>query len=263
VAHKYDIEHLYKYRSLSGCSSQFVERLLLNSELYFPRPKEFNDPFDCCPASSFSYSTQDELATYICGLYRRQKPHLSRAERRRQVSIDCKKLLRKSKHERDQIIKSVIEESVNSAGVLSLSTKHNNILMWSHYADSHRGVCFRFKASSTTPFFGRAQPVIYQSARPVLNPIRDNSDTQVDAALLTKAELWSYEDEWRIVEHDQGPGVHNFPAELLDAVILGACISSEDRQKLLKWIALRKQKMEVLTARIDSDEFRLDILREA
>ena len=43
----------------------------------------------------------------------------------------------------------------------------------------------------------------------------------------------------------------------------GACISSEDRQKLLEWIALRKQEMEVFTARIDSDEFRLDILREA
>jgi hypothetical protein len=262
MPHKSDIEHLYKYRSLSGCSSQFVERLLLNSELYFPRPKEFNDPFDCCPASSFN-STQDELAAYIDGLYRRQMPHLSRAERRRQVSITCKNLLCKCKDERDQIVKLVIEEHVNSAGVLSLSAKHDNILMWSHYADSHRGVCFRFKASSTTPFFARAQPVIYQSARPVLNPIRDNPDKQVDAALLTKAELWSYEDEWRIVEHDQGPGVQNFPAELLDAVILGACISSEDRQKLLKWVALRKQRMEILTARINSDEFRLDILREA
>jgi Protein of unknown function (DUF2971) len=212
VLYKSDIQHLYKYRSLSGCSSQRVERLLLNSE-YFPPPREFNDPFDCCPASSFKDSTRDELAVHIDSLYRKHMPHLSTAERQHLVSSTCKDLSHKSKHELDQISKLVMDDAVNSAGVLSLSAKHHNILMWSHYADSHRGVCFRFKASSTTPFFGQAQPVTYQSARPIFNPFDNNLDRQVDAALLTKAELWIYEEEWRIVEYERGPGVHNFPAE--------------------------------------------------
>ena len=37
--------------------------------------------------------------------------------------------------------------------------------MWSHCASAHRGVCIRFKAGRTTPFFGRARPVHYSDTR--------------------------------------------------------------------------------------------------
>jgi hypothetical protein len=256
-----DIEHLYKYRSLSGDSSRFVERLLLHDELYFCRPAEFNDPFDCCPVLTLK-ATRKELATYIDGLYKSQRPGLSRADRRRNVSITLKNLDRKSKNDLDAMNRAAMIEAVNSAGVLSLSAKHDHILMWSHYADSHRGICLRFKSSSSTPFFGRAQRVLYQAARPVLDLIHDSKHTQADKALLTKADLWSYEEEWRVIEHDLGSGVHKFPAKLLDALIFGARISSEDREKVLQWIALRKTKMEVLQSQIDAERFRLEIAPE-
>ena len=32
----------------------------------------------------------------------------------------------------------------DQCGVLSLSAKNSNILMWSHYADSHKGVCIEY-----------------------------------------------------------------------------------------------------------------------
>jgi hypothetical protein len=254
-----DITYLYKYRSLSGDFSRFVERLLVHDELYFPRPMEFNDPFDCCPVLSLK-ATDDEFATYLNNQYKTRRPHLSRADRRRELSTIKQNLSRT--HDRTEVLDNLrtgMNDIVNSAGVLSLSAKHDHILMWSHYANSHRGICLRFQASTITPFFGRAQPVLYEIARPILNVIHDDPYTQIDKALLTKADFWSYEQEWRVIDHDTGPGVHKFPGELLDAIILGARISAEDRQKVLTWVAQRRTIIEVLHAQIDDERFRLKI----
>lgn len=37
---------LYKYRSLAGTSKEYTKRILLNNELYFANPMDFNDPFE-------------------------------------------------------------------------------------------------------------------------------------------------------------------------------------------------------------------------
>lgn len=157
------------------------------------------------------------------------------------------------------MLDNAIAEIIDSAGVLSLSAKPDHVLMWSHYADSHRGICLRFRASSTTPFFGRAQRVVYQVQRPALNVMHDTPHIQSEKALLTKADFWSYEEEWRIVEHDGGPGIHKFPRELLDTVILGAHISPEDQGKVLKWIEQRTTETNVLQTQVDAKNFRLRI----
>jgi hypothetical protein len=149
-----DVQHLYKYRSLAGVSAQFVERLILHNELYFPRPNEFNDPFDCCPVPSLR-ATRDEFARYLNDLYKRRMPRLSRADRRHSVTAILRDSLRDHRSKAAiEAFKRALDEAVNSAGVLSLSAKPDHILMWSHYADSHQGICLRFRASQTTPFLG-------------------------------------------------------------------------------------------------------------
>jgi hypothetical protein len=152
-----------------------------------------------------------------------------------------------------------ISNMLNSIGVLSLSEKCDDVHMWSLYADSHRGVCLRFQVSATTPFFARAQPVHYQADRPILNVIRDERMMQVEKALLTKADFWRYQKEWRIIDHDAGPGVHKFPSVLLDGVIFGAKISERNKHMVLGWLAKRNSPAEIMHAQIDSRQFRLNI----
>jgi len=254
------IQYLYKYRSLSDTSSSFAERIFTHNELYFPKPSEFNDPFDCSPVATLD-ATENQFATYLDGLYKRRMPHLSRADRRASVKSVLKDRTRNNNSILAyQTLKESMAKVVELAGVLSLSARCNHILMWSHYADSHRGICLRFKASSTTPFFGRAQRVVYQAERPKLNLILDNHETQSTKALLAKADFWGYEEEWRIVEHELGPGVHQFPPELLDGVILGARISDENKQNVMSWVATRKNNLEILQARFNDKSFRLDIV---
>ena len=65
----------------------------------------------------------------------------------------------KSKNFKD-VLEKGFEEALNLAGALALSETDNHVLMWSHYADSHSGICLKFKASDSTPFFGEALPTL-------------------------------------------------------------------------------------------------------
>ena len=38
---------LYKYRSLAGDSRNYTHSAIVDTEIYFPRYRDFNDPFDC------------------------------------------------------------------------------------------------------------------------------------------------------------------------------------------------------------------------
>lgn len=90
-----------------------------------------------------------------------------------------------------------------------------NRLMWSHYADNHRGLCIEYDFSAFDPFTARVTfaPVIYSPNRPqvpekLLNDVAtDQLDRQdyrfLASTLFTKDSVWQYESEWRIVK-----GVH-------------------------------------------------------
>jgi hypothetical protein len=151
----------------------------------------------------------------------------------------------------------MIDEVVNSVGVLSLSEKQDDVLMWSHYSSSHTGICLRFKVSAAKPFFANALPVRYQLERPVLDLASDDAHTQSEKALLTKADYWSYEKEWRILEHDKGPGVHVYPPALLDGIIMGALTPENDRALVREWIAERHVPTELLQARFHEQLYSL------
>lgn len=254
-----DPRYLHKYRSLEGESKEWVRRTILFDELYFSNPTEFNDPYDCSPVFVNS-ATEDEYKRSIKSLVGRARAHLPRAERRRQARAMINMPNLRSE-EFLSVIREKVQRVLNSTGVLSLSATGVNVLMWSHYADHHRGICLRFRGTSSTAFFGSAQPVIYQRERPLLNAITDDPDSRVEKALLTKADFWSYEKEWRIIRYEEGNGdnrgVQKFPSDLLDGIILGARISETDKSDVLSWVKLRKDPVQILQADLDTDAFRI------
>ena len=250
-----ELIHFYKFRSTSPTDWPFVERIFTHSELYFARPSQFNDPFDCYPVVSLS-ATDSEYAAYLEDLYKRFAPHLSRHDRRSSIRSVIKD---PSLNHSSQLVIDTMHDSVRraveSAGVLSLSADPTPVLMWSHYANSHKGICLRFKATPHLPFFGRAQPVTYHIVRPVINLIRDSGRELIDKAVLTKADFWSYEDEWRVIEHDLGAGVHCFPQEALDGVLFGAKCDVDCIKKVKS--LLEDRKVELLQVCFSEKDFRI------
>ena len=148
----------------------------------------------------------------------------------------------------------------NRVGILSLTERCDDLLMWSHYANGHRGFCLEFPSSIQEVFFGRAQPVVYSANRSIFDP-RAPEDKQVEDVVLTKSEHWMYELEWRVIDHENGEGLCEFPAETLAGVIFGCWTSDKDKTKVRRWIDEGGLKPTIYQAKQKRLDFRLEIER--
>jgi hypothetical protein len=240
-----------------------VERAICANELFFPHPLLFNDPFDCRPAYSFEASDA-EWRAYLKPQFQRRTPLLSESAIDQQVEQGLKNLHRTIfPVDQQESLKSKFEQQLRSTGVFSLSARNDHILLWSHYASSHQGVCLGFAHSTAEAFFGRALEVNYELERPVVNPIRESALERFKKTILTKSSMWDYEKEWRVIEYGNGPGIYKFQPELLRFIILGAAISNDHKNKILEWVSRRKTKLQVLQASFDRLEFKINLTEVA
>jgi hypothetical protein len=250
-----DPKVLYRYRHLQGEHREWTKQILTDSILHFANPPSLNDPFDCKVHFKQSFSTE-ELRRKHVNLVKRYLPNLNRNQRRSRVKGDLDRL------DRDEFIPLItkgLQDGVDNCGVLSLSATDKNILLWSHYAAGHTGLCLKFIATSYTEFFGTAQPVEYKDTYPEIELLTNSPDQQIQAFLLTKATAWKYEEEWRIIDHDGGPADKVFPEELLAEVILGARMLQEDKDVVASWVSKRKTPVKLSQASIIPGSFALII----
>lgn len=212
---------LYKYRSLTGPAYEYTLDVIRKRQLYFSSPDKFNDPFEFRPIISME-CTDAEFSSYLDGLYARRMPWMNRTQRRESVAAVMRD---KSRNHRSTEAAKVMTESMaqltRKCGVFCLSEDPANLLMWAHYADCHAGICIGFDGASTNTFFGRAQSVSYSSAYPVVNIIRDHPKSFHEKGVLTKADFWAYEKEWRIIEHEKGAGVYQFNVNDMEEIVFG------------------------------------------
>ncbi|MBU0903419.1 MAG: DUF2971 domain-containing protein [Gammaproteobacteria bacterium] len=130
---------LYKYCSTST-ETQLSRTLdTLSGRVYFPTPSKFNDPFELSAKVNISTSPLlDQLST-------REKEEVQRIFRLRTPE-------------------AVSEEWRGKIGILCLTEDPLNILMWSHYAHNHTGICIGFDTESSP--FNSAKQVTYNGERP-------------------------------------------------------------------------------------------------
>lgn len=98
----------------------------------------------------------------------------------------------------ERALNAHIEHFRRTKGLLCFSRNWDNLLLWSHCADSHTGLCFGFDIPDGSPAEAYAFNVHYQpNLLQVRRPEDVNSDL-VDRLLCTKHESWSYEQELRL-----------------------------------------------------------------
>lgn len=71
------------------------------------------------------------------------------------------------------------------ASALSLGIE-KNVLLWSHYADHHKGICMAFEPAHHPSVFWQAVSVEYSDDFPIVNWLGD-FDAGIAAALLRKS----------------------------------------------------------------------------
>ncbi len=142
-------------------------------------------------------------------------------------------------------------------GVLSLAEPVDDMLMWGHYADSHRGYCLEFDTSFRPFLF--AYRIIYSPVRATFRLFDSNKASAIVEALITKAAFWSYEREWRIIQ----PGIAGsmaFPIKALKSIIFGAGISSADETALRDFAKQRGHPIKFKRAVVHEERFGLSII---
>lgn len=187
------VKTMYKYIS--------IERgleLLKKSSIVFSNPLIFNDPYDC----------YDEIITHekIPESFRedfvmKHFPNLNRKERRIMLKTANKVLtdtaIRKSSED-------LIKQDKIQRAVTCFSKASDNLLMWSHYANSHNGLCIGF---DLLKFYSHAKKWNYER---LLIPVQysykiefvDFYEAPRDAFLTwlrNKSNHWKYEKEIRMI----------------------------------------------------------------
>jgi hypothetical protein len=191
---------------------------------WFAKPTSFNDPFDCSvniAEDSLEESIQHALADVT------SQPGFVPGS----ISLDPG--LRDTDRKAFDEFRSRLTDYFGAIGFFCMSEVPDDLLMWSHYADSHKGFCIGFERRETNPLGSQAAPVSYRPGYPRLSA-RDfdpkvNPDS-IDQVWLTKSDRWSYEREWRLLS-GSGNCARPLGASIC-SVIFGARMSDEDRRTI-------------------------------
>lgn len=250
-------QKLFKYRQAAG-DSTYLERTVLHNEIYFAPPKSFNDPFDCTAVFAAETATDEDLMEDYMYLARKHGPGISETELR----LDAEQMIADpNRNPRNQNVRNTIQDEYarnvrTTTGIYCVSEIPDDILMWSHYADYHRGVCLEFNGHAK--LMQHAMQVSYAHDRP---PIArdDSNEVKLEKAILTKSVHWKYEREWRLIRYQQGPGITTFRPENLTGIIVGALASMETIKLVRKLNKARSVPLKLNKASINRSTFTLDI----
>ncbi len=245
--------NLYKYGNMTEPGR--LREILLDNKVWFSVPSSFNDPFDCRPFIEVGKTRQErrKAEKVVEDLLKKNSSDLNRSDR----ITEAKKIIKGILANQEKLMNDY-KGLLDLYGVFCLTSKNDNLLMWSHYAYSHTGYCLEFSTRPRDSVFAGAEPVTYCNLYPIV--YFDSSANEGDwgeGALCTKSDDWKYEDEWRLFNRD--PGHLDFSPQLLTRIILGCKMDKEHTEQIKEWISQRDHPMTIEKARMSLKEFKLDI----
>lgn len=236
--------YTYKYRPIN----QFTESIFNNSEIWFSTPIQFNDPFDCQLISENKFSRK-----MIQDFLRKNIPNINRQDLRKEsIYYDKNPSIFK------KIVTDAIEKRALNSGISCFAGSNDNILMWSHYANSHNGICIKFDILESIELFLLPIEVKYTDKYPVYNHLKSNENL-IEFMFQTKAKCWEYENELRIIKNSSGN--YKFNKNAIIEISFGCNVSSSDIEKY-KQIILDNNFTNVSFKKAipSKKEFKLDIV---
>lgn len=277
---------LYKY-----VSSSLWECLLKKRLIRFTQPSALNDPFEMKP---FYERFVDEKAL------KKTLNETSQLEYDRRVVEQYEKLPDEVRavlpinsiptmNEAFSLFFSLVGETLESCipmakekfseninkhiGVLCLSEAWDNQLMWSHYADSHKGFVIEFNPQhsyfnqqrSPVDEFGYLRQVKYAERPSVALTNLESLDV-----FFVKGMDWEREKEWRMLrplkDHteilDESIYLFSFPPECITGVILGSQMLPQIKQDIQHFLEGESEYSHVVIyhAVLDERRYKLRIV---
>lgn len=243
---------LYKYRHFD---ERTVE-LLCADTVYYADPSTFNDPLDTKPCVEADCDVEtmervvyelarrrveDEMQTGARAVKYRGPKTIAHIEKHSHAAaqrmIDGLKYDATDPEYFDDppgplasVLAYAIERELlkqYNKGILSLATRYDCPLMWSHYGAQHRGVCIGYSVPSEAQrqlhevrYGGNRHVRASTVAKMVLDRDEQARVAVDEAVLLRKAPDWRYEKEWRLLG---SRGAVDSPLEMVEIVFGMRC----------------------------------------
>ena len=224
---------LYKYRDSENSDHL---KIIENLELFFSSPKKFNDPFDCkIPVKYQMFADNPELAKAHVADFLNRNPDLFQGQNREEIinNVPNTHLVDRDwliKHEQD-----TTNQLNDDIGVLCLSEEFDNILLWSHYGQCHRGFCLGidFAKLVDSSDFATGGPVHYTNIYPVLSPFEDGL-TNIYTQIFYKSLVWAYEKEYRLLKMRFANKTTAIKPDVIKSIYLGLSIDPAMKRKIIE-----------------------------
>jgi Protein of unknown function (DUF2971) len=248
-----DSKVFYKYRP----ANDFTIALLEKQEMKFSLSEEYSDPFDSKLIINVDSDT-DLILQRLEDTPIDESKKQSLRKRIKSGEITNSEYL--------QVAYKAAERTIMSS---CFAGSPDNLLLWSHYADKHKGLCVGIRDCSSTdisamkfdvegyctslndPHFSGLFPVykINYSDDGIVEwkLFNDDIKTFIDAH-RNKANCWKYEDEYRVIV-PQGSFTSQilpFDNRFLVEVYFGCCIDSSFRSKAIEIIKARYLKKGIM-----------------
>ncbi len=207
----------FTYFKFSTVNKYLIDSLVKGA-LHFSRPSQLNDPFDC----------QIDL----------KKSAMHAISQLSGIKCEILKKISELEGYFDEI-----QKRMEKVGICSFSLKLEEPLLWSHYADEHRGLCLTYQfpedflIDTSNRIIGVSQ--IEYGINPLTNwfiknvpekyetDFEDHFTTELlKKILIIKSKCWSYEDEARIIREEEG--AFPIPKNFLKQVCFGLKTSESD-----------------------------------
>lgn len=224
---------------------EHVSKLLRESVLWCSNPATFNDPWDCKPYFSTDFLDDpveiERHVQWYADITRQHRPDIpetfilrTQEELRSSPTLIAEKI--------EQVSRAMWPAVSDRYRVYCLGPDVANLLMWSHYAENHKGICLEFSTANTVMCCAQRVEYLQEFPRMSLHA-KDEDDNLV--SLLTKSDVWSYEKEYRLIAqvssnrtaHETLVAHENYlklPEGVLLSIIVGCQGPVEEVRRLVK-----------------------------
>lgn len=137
-----------------------------------------------------------------------------------------------------------------------------NILMWSHYADEHKGFCVRYRLSSRFIKYSSMVDVNFCALKPIsykkVAMLKDNEKINTRLAFETKAKCWEYEHEVRLIDYNSQKGKYRSISldedSVIEEIIFGCRCPEETIKTIIKLTSALSYGASILFSKMEFDE---------
>jgi len=218
------------------------------NDVYFSSPISLNDPFDCNIIPEINYSNLKRFAdTRIHEGSITQKEYIDLLENPTMIM--------------GNEFKETINNIRNNIKIFCLSEVNNDVMMYSHYAYNHKGICLEFNVSNDS-FFDYLDYVRYSEKIPIFHGFNNDLDVihneLKEIEVLTKSSSWSYEKDWRIIT-DSVSHIQKFSPKILSAIIFGYKTSDNDKLLIEKIVSQKSPSIKLKEVFKKEKSFELEI----